>query len=89
LADVFLDTFPYNCGSTTNDVVQAGVPIVTMSGKTLVSRMGGSILQATGKSVDLIANSYGDYIAKIKTLSEVAKSTNYYPSKNNVWKFPI
>ena len=86
LADVFLDTFPYNCGSTTNDVVQAGVPIVTMSGRTLVSRMGGAILQATGKSADLIANSYGDYIAKIKTLSEVAKSTNYYPSKNSVWK---
>jgi predicted O-linked N-acetylglucosamine transferase (SPINDLY family) len=89
LADVFLDTFPYNCGSTTNDVVQAGVPIVTMSGRTLVSRMGGSILQATGKSADLIANSHGDYIAKIKTLSEVAKSTDYYPTKNNVWKFPI
>jgi predicted O-linked N-acetylglucosamine transferase (SPINDLY family) len=89
LADVFLDTFPYNCGSTTNDVVQAGVPIVTMSGRTLVSRMGGSILQATGKSADLIANLYGDYIVKIKTLSEVAKSTDYYPTKSNVWKFPI
>jgi len=69
--------------------VQAGVPIVTMSGRTLVSRMGGSILQATGKSSDLVANSYGDYITKIKTLSEVAKSTDYYPPKNNVWKFPI
>jgi len=89
LADVFLDTFPYNCGSTTNDVVQAGVPIVTMSGRTLVSRMGASILQATGKSANLIANSYGDYISKIKTLSEVSKSTDYYPSKKNVWKFPI
>jgi predicted O-linked N-acetylglucosamine transferase (SPINDLY family) len=41
LADVFLDTFPYNCGSTANDVVQAGVPIVTMSGRTMVSQMGG------------------------------------------------
>ena len=89
LADVFLDTFPYNCGSTTNDVVQAGVPIVTMSGRTLVSRMGGSILQATGKSADLIATSYSDYIAKTKALSQHAKSTDYYPSKNNVWKFPI
>ena len=89
LADVFLDTFPYNCGFTTNDVVQAGVPIVTMSGKTLVSRMGGSILQATGKSVDLIARSYSDYIDKIKTLSEVVKSNDYYPSKSNVWKFLI
>jgi len=89
LADVFLDTFPYNCGSTTNDVVQAGVPIVTMSGKTLVSRMGGSILQATGKSVDLIARSYSDYIDKIKALSRHDKSTDYYPSKNNFWKFPF
>jgi len=44
LADVFLDTFPYNCGSTARDVIAAGVPIVTISGKTLVSRMGGSIL---------------------------------------------
>ena len=89
LADVFLDTFPYNCGSTTNDVVQAGVPIVTISGRTLVSRMGGSILQATGKSVDLIARSYSDYIDKIKALSRHAKSIDYYPSKNNVWKLPI
>jgi predicted O-linked N-acetylglucosamine transferase (SPINDLY family) len=88
LADVFLDTFPYNCGSTTNDVVQAGVPIVTMSGRTLVSRMGGSILQATGKSADLIAMSYSDYIAKIKALTQHAKSNDYYLSKNNVWKFP-
>ena len=89
LADVFLDTFPYNCGSTTNDVVQAGVPIVTMSGRTLVSRMGGSILQANGKSADLIATSHIDYVAKIKALTQHAKSNDYYPSKNNVWKFPI
>jgi predicted O-linked N-acetylglucosamine transferase (SPINDLY family) len=43
-----LDTYPYNCGSTTNDVINAGVPIVTISGKTMVSRMGGSILNAIG-----------------------------------------
>ena len=44
LADVFLDTFPYNCGSTTNDVINAGVPLVTMSGRTMVSRMGQSVM---------------------------------------------
>jgi predicted O-linked N-acetylglucosamine transferase (SPINDLY family) len=43
-ADVFLDTFPYNCGSTARDVVAAGVPLVTLSGNTIVSRMGGSVL---------------------------------------------
>jgi len=83
LADLFLDTFPYNCGSTTNDVVQAGVPIVTISGRTLVSRMGGSILQTTGKSGDLIANSYVDYKDKIKALSEEGSSLDYYPSRSN------
>ena len=69
LADVFLDTFPYNCGSTTNDVVLAGVPIVTMSGSTLVSRMGGSILSSLGLT-DLITHSREDYIGKCVQLSE-------------------
>ncbi len=46
VADLFLDTYPYNCGSTTNDVLQAGLPVLTVSGRTMVSRMGGSLLQA-------------------------------------------
>ena len=69
LADVFLDTFPYNCGSTTNDVVQAGVPIVTMSGRTLVSRMGGGILNSLGLS-ELITDSYENYVLRCKQLCE-------------------
>ena len=69
LADVFLDTFPYNCGSTTNDVVQAGVPIVTMSGRTLVSRMGGGILNSLGLS-ELTTDSYENYALRCKQLSQ-------------------
>ena len=69
LADVFLDTFPYNCGSTTNDVVQAGVLIVTMSGRTLVSRMGGGILNSLGLS-ELITDSYENYVLRCKQLSQ-------------------
>jgi predicted O-linked N-acetylglucosamine transferase (SPINDLY family) len=79
LADVFLDTFPYNCGSTTNDVVQAGVPIVTISGKTLVSRMGGSILQSLGSS-QLIATNPADYKAKIVELAD-PQCTKYHDLK--------
>ena len=67
LADVFLDTFPYNCGSTTNDVVQAGVPVVTISGKTLVSRMGGSILRNT-QNQDLVCSSFSEYKDKVSAL---------------------
>jgi predicted O-linked N-acetylglucosamine transferase (SPINDLY family) len=60
LADVFLDTFPYNCGSTTNDVINAGVPLVTMSGKTMVSRMGGSVLSMF-KGQDNLALNFDQY----------------------------
>jgi predicted O-linked N-acetylglucosamine transferase (SPINDLY family) len=60
LADVFLDTYPYNCGSTSNDVIAAGTPLVTLSGRTMVSRMGGSILQALGMS-EWIATTYSQY----------------------------
>jgi len=67
LADVFLDSFPYNCGSTTRDVLNAGVPIVTMSGQTMVSRMTGSMLNAIGLK-DLITTSPHDYVALIAKL---------------------
>jgi predicted O-linked N-acetylglucosamine transferase (SPINDLY family) len=68
IIDVFLDTFPYNCGSTTNDVINAGVKIVSISGKTLVSKMGGSILFSLGWS-ELVAHNYQEYRTKIKMLS--------------------
>jgi predicted O-linked N-acetylglucosamine transferase (SPINDLY family) len=48
LADVFLDTYPYNCGSTAVDVVAAGLPLITLRGKTMVSRMGASLLKGSG-----------------------------------------
>ena len=83
LADVFLDTFPYNCGSTTNDVIQVGTPIVTLPGKTLVSRMGNSIVSAH-PCAGLISHSHADYIQKVKSISEgheVFDTTAYQTSK--------
>jgi len=69
LADVFLDTYPYNCGSTTNDVINAGVPLVTMSGRTMVSRMGGSILSSF-LQIELPIYSYKEYSKKIDSISK-------------------
>lgn len=60
LADVFLDTYPYNCGSTSNDVIHANIPLVTMFGKTLVSRMGMSILKAIDNAHP-VAENLDDY----------------------------
>ena len=73
LADVFLDTFPYNCGSTSNDVINAGVPLVTISGKSLVSRMGGSILKNT-KLETYICSTFEQYRNKIISLSKIGKN---------------
>ncbi len=62
--DVFLDTYPYNCGSTTSDVVNAGVPLVTRYGRTMVSRMGLSILREIGE-VENAVSSFEDYERKV------------------------
>ncbi|MDM0072719.1 tetratricopeptide repeat protein [Variovorax sp. J31P207] len=48
LADIALDTFPYNSGTTASDVLRAGVPLVTRAGETFVSRMAASLLNAVG-----------------------------------------
>lgn len=64
LFDVFLDTYPYNCGSTSSDVVNAGVPMVSRFGRTMVSRMGLSILRQCGQD-DLAVSSFEAYEDKV------------------------
>ncbi|MFL6605523.1 MAG: acetylglucosamine transferase [Steroidobacteraceae bacterium] len=46
LADVFLDTQPYNAHTTASDALGAGVPIITMRGRTFASRVAFSLLEA-------------------------------------------
>jgi predicted O-linked N-acetylglucosamine transferase (SPINDLY family) len=48
LADLFLDTFPYNGGTTASDALWMGLPILTLSGRTYISRMAGSLLTNVG-----------------------------------------
>jgi predicted O-linked N-acetylglucosamine transferase (SPINDLY family) len=63
LPDLFLDTLPYNAGTTANDVLWVGTPILTCSGKTYISRMCGSLLNAVGLP-DLITFSLAEYEKK-------------------------
>jgi len=60
LADLFLDTFPYNAGTTASDCLWMGTPILTRSGKTYISRMAGSLLTAVGLP-DLITTTIEEY----------------------------
>ena len=60
LADLFLDSFPYNGGTTASDCLWMGTPILTRSGRSYISRMAGSLLTAVGLP-DLITFSLPEY----------------------------
>jgi predicted O-linked N-acetylglucosamine transferase (SPINDLY family) len=47
VADLFLDTFPFNAGTTANDALWAGLPVLTLTGRSFASRMAGALLTAT------------------------------------------
>jgi predicted O-linked N-acetylglucosamine transferase (SPINDLY family) len=74
LADVYLDTYPYNCGSTSNDVITAGVPLVTLFGKTMVSRMGLSLMTAVNLP-EMATRTISDYEDKVLEIYLKKKAT--------------
>jgi len=62
LADIFLDTLPYNAHTTASDALWACVPVVTLVGETFPSRVAGSLLRAA-RLPQLITSTLNDYEA--------------------------
>jgi predicted O-linked N-acetylglucosamine transferase (SPINDLY family) len=60
LADLFLDTLPYNAHTTASDALWAGVPVITCMGEAFASRVAASLLKAAGLP-ELITESLEDY----------------------------
>ena len=60
VADLFLDTHPYNAGTTASDALKMGVPLLTMIGKSFNSREAASILNSINLP-ELITNSLEEY----------------------------
>jgi predicted O-linked N-acetylglucosamine transferase (SPINDLY family) len=58
--DLFLDTAPFNGGTTVADALWAGLPVLTLSGEAFSSRYAASLLTALGLS-ELITASRSDY----------------------------
>ena len=62
LADLLLDTLPYNAHTTASDALWVGVPVVTCQGKAFAGRVAASLLNAVGLP-DLVTHSLEEYEA--------------------------
>jgi predicted O-linked N-acetylglucosamine transferase (SPINDLY family) len=59
-ADLFLDTSPYNAGTTASDALWSGLPVLTCPGESFASRVAASLLRAL-ELPELIATDRADY----------------------------
>jgi predicted O-linked N-acetylglucosamine transferase (SPINDLY family) len=62
VCNLFLDTFPYNAGTTASDALWAGLPVLTLMGQSFASRVAASLLQAIGLP-ELITSTPEEYEA--------------------------
>ena len=60
LADLFLDTLPYNAHTTASDALWAGLPLLTCMGESFAARVGASLLTALGLP-ELIASDWSAF----------------------------
>jgi protein O-GlcNAc transferase len=71
LADLFLDTLPYNAHPSCSDALWAGLPVLTCRGDAFAGRVAASLLQAAGLP-ELVTSSLADYAALARWLAEDA-----------------
>ena len=60
LADLFLDTSPYNAHTTASDALWTGLPVLTCLGETFAGRVAASLVNAVGLP-ELITSTWPDY----------------------------
>ncbi len=69
MADLFLDTLPFNGGTTASDALWAGLPLLTCAGEAFAARMAGSLLHAAGLS-ELVTSGLDRYEATALRLAQ-------------------
>ena len=76
MADLFLDTLPYNAHTTASEALRMGVPVITLIGNSFASRVAASIVTAVNMP-ELITQTQDEY----ETLAiELAKSRGRFNS---------
>ena len=90
VCDLFLDTFPYNAGTTASDALWVGLPVLTLMGQSFASRMAASLLNAIGLS-ELITTTQEEYEALAIELALNPKKLAYIKLKlaNNRLTAPL
>lgn len=63
LADLVLDTLPYNAHTTCSDALRVGVPVLTLPGETFAARVAASIL-TTGQLAEWIVDTEAAYVER-------------------------
>jgi predicted O-linked N-acetylglucosamine transferase (SPINDLY family) len=69
LADLFLDTLPYNAHTTASDALWAGLPVLTLMGQSFAARVAASLLHAMDLP-ELITETENDYVSKAIELAK-------------------
>lgn len=72
LADISLDTIPYNAHTTASDALWAGIPHIALQGKSFAARVSSSLLNAISMP-ELITHNLADYEALLQELAEKPK----------------
>ncbi|OIN00733.1 hypothetical protein A9236_05845 [Polynucleobacter sp. QLW-P1DATA-2] len=86
VCDLFLDTLPYNAGTTASDALWAGLPVITRVGQSFAGRMAASLLNAIDMA-ELITYSQEEYetlAIELATRPDKIKEINEKLKKNRL-----
>jgi len=85
LADLFIDTLPYNAHTTASDALWAGLPVLTCMGQSFASRVAASLLTAVDLE-ELVKENAASYVKSAIELAQNLEKINYLKDKlkNNV-----
>lgn len=80
VADLFLDSTPFNAGTTASDALWAGLPVLTCAGEAFASRMAASLLHAVGLP-ELVTHSLNEYQRKAIELAQSTDGTKAFKQR--------
>ncbi len=90
LAELCLDTLPYNAHTTACDALWAGLPVLTCIGNAFPGRVAASVLQAVGLG-ELVVESLDDYVGRAVQLAANAGRLGEIRARlaDNLYRYPL